>query len=228
MNHEQQAINAAEQVLKDALEKQEKNTIKEHQTAMPYLISNAPEVLKPDALGTMGTHINLFTITAVPDAQPSKDLANPLQLEDINDAVVARFSHLHAFETPDEAQECLKNLVSSVMYNEGRKNNGDSIALFMSIYNQWFAMYSARKLTVSKRCGPDLQTNTASMTNIEDTPEQFFEHYPDMPKETRQTIIDLLFFAEAGRIMETKMPAVYKTMAKRVLNQVKDEDDNGE
>lgn len=228
MNHEEQAIQEAEQILQEAMRKQERSVIKEHQSAIPFLSANAPEVLPIDALGTMGTHIHLFTITQAPADEPvTSNIPNPLFVE-ASDAVIARLRHLHAFETEEDASECLKNMKSSIMYNEGCRHHENKIALFMSIRNEWFVLYAASKLTLSKRCGLDFQTKTTTFRSIDDTPEAFFADQPDMPDTTRTTIVDMLFFAEAAKVMEEKMPAVYKTMARRIIEQIINGEDDGE
>jgi hypothetical protein len=227
MNHEQEAIEAAEQILKDALSAHETNQIKEQQSAMPWLANTCSDLLPIEQLGTVNDKVHIFAIRQVADEVPTTmdGLPNPMNVE-TNSAVVARLEHMYSFEADEEAHECLNSMSSSIVLNEGSKlEHNKGMGLFMSIRNQWFVLYAARRLTVSKRCGTDFTTSTASILGMEDTPDKFFANWPDISQDTKELITNLLFFAEAAVIMERKMPAVYKTMAQRIMNSLEDKDD---
>lgn len=224
MSYDNEAIQAAEQILKDALSNHTQEQIKEHQSAMPWLANACAGLLPQDQLGTINDKVHIYAIRKVQDATPTDDLANPMNL-DIDTATVARLEHMHSFETDEEVHECLNNMSASIVANEGSKlHHNKELAFFMSIRNQWFVLYAARRITVSKRCGADFTTATGSMGDMENTPDKFFQNFPDMTKDTQQHIIDLIFFTEAAKLMEKRMPAVYKTMAQRIMNQLEDND----
>lgn len=227
MSYDNEAIQAAEQILKDALSNHEKSQIKEQQAAMPWLANACSDLLPIDQLGTINDKVHIYTIRQVQDVVATDKLANPMGL-DLNDqTTVARLEHMHAFETDEEVHECLNSMPSSIILNEGSKaEHNKAMALFMSLRNKWFILYAARRLTVSKRCGTDFTTATASMGDIESTPDKFYENFPGITPDTQQHISDLIFFAEAAVLMEKRMPAVYKTMAERIMKKL--EDNNGE
>lgn len=229
MTNEDKVIAEAEGILAQFADELTKKQIAEHQRSMPFLSAITKQMVLAEHDEYDPTNsIHLFVIREASPDEVGGEVINPLQIDaSEEDKTVAQLRHIKGFADSSVAVMCLRDSNAAIAFCEAM--TGESYATFMAINDTTFALYAARKLTVSKRTGAgDFVTHTADLTKGDETPDTFFAKVGLADKDI-MPITAMMFFSETGEMMRKDMPEVYNLLAKRIREKIQGgEEDNGE
>lgn len=223
MTDEDKVVAEAESILTQYQEELVRSQIAEHQQSMPFL----SEAAKTMVLANHGEYdpknsIHLFLIQEDKDV-PLDQVANPLGIDaPADERMVGAVRHLKGFHDSSVATAALRDSRASIAFCEGMADS--QFATFLALNDSVFALYAARKLTVSKRAGNgEFVSHTADLTGGKDQPNEFFAKCGLTDKDI-MPITAMMYFVESGWLMKQEMPEVYNLMVRRIRDMVEGED----
>lgn len=223
MTNDDAILNEAEEVIKEAVERNHLSQIKEHQLMMPHLVGYANDLIAQRDTDPNGVH--LFVIQ-----ESEKDMgqaANPLNMP-FESSTTGDFVPWFTFPDIDEAHSSMSMPTSAILWNEVRKERskpekGSGIAIYMKVNARVQVLYCAGKLTITTVAGNgDPMTKTARISETD--PHEFFDSL-NLAKSEKALCGSLLTMCEMGRIMERNMPDTYKLLLKRTIDEVGGDDE---